>query len=112
LRYSSWRTDRWPPRIRSRRRAGSPCSIGIIGAALTFWLWSYGLEHTMPTRVAITVTLNPVMAMALAVPLLGEAISPRLVIGLLGVVAGIALAAWPFSSQSMPPLAENRTGRL
>jgi drug/metabolite transporter (DMT)-like permease len=87
--------------------------LGVIGAALTFWLWSYGLEHTTPTRVAITVTLNPVMAMALAVPLLGEAISPRLIIGLVGVVAGIAIAAWPRAQRIVSaPLAECPTGRL
>ncbi len=76
--------------------------LGVVGAALTFWLWSYGLEHTTPTRVAVTVTLNPVMAMVLAVPLLGEPVSSRLVIGLVWVIGGIALAAWPLSRPIAP----------
>ncbi|MBV8652238.1 MAG: DMT family transporter [Alphaproteobacteria bacterium] len=76
--------------------------LGIVGAALTFWLWSYGLEHTTPTRVAVTVTLNPIMAMGLAVPLLGEPISSRLIIGLIWVISGIALAAWPLQPRRQP----------
>ena len=33
--------------------------LGIFGGALTFLLWSYALERTTPTRVAISVTVNP-----------------------------------------------------
>ena len=67
--------------------------LGAIGAALTFYLWSYALEPTTPAQVAITVALNPVVAMVLAVPLLGESLSPRLIVGLAAVLGGIALAA-------------------
>jgi drug/metabolite transporter (DMT)-like permease len=69
--------------------------LGIVGAALTFLLWSWGLEYTTPTRVAVTVTLNPVASMVLAALLLGEAVTPRLMLGLVAVMAGIALANWP-----------------
>jgi drug/metabolite transporter (DMT)-like permease len=77
--------------------------LGIFGAALTFWLWNYGLEHTTPTRVAITVTLNPIVAMALAVPLLGEPVTARLLLGLVGVIAGIALTAWQGPAEARAP---------
>ena len=33
--------------------------LGIFGGALTFLLWSHALERTTPTRVAISVTVNP-----------------------------------------------------
>lgn len=69
--------------------------LGVVGAALTFLLWSWGLEYTTPTRVAVTVTLNPVASMVLAALLLGEAVTPRLMLGLVAVIAGIALANWP-----------------
>jgi drug/metabolite transporter (DMT)-like permease len=65
--------------------------LGVVCAALVFWLWSVGLEHTTPTRVAVTVTLNPVSAMILGVVLLGEPLSPPLLGGLAAVAGGIVL---------------------
>jgi drug/metabolite transporter (DMT)-like permease len=47
--------------------------LGVAAGALGLFLWSYGLEHAGPTSVAVTVTLNPVVALALGVALLGEA---------------------------------------
>ncbi len=66
--------------------------LGAVGAALTFWLWSKGLERTTPTRVAITVTVNPMSSMTLGALLLGEPVTMRLVAGLLAVVGGVWLA--------------------
>jgi len=67
--------------------------LGIAGAAVTFMLWSWGLSRTTPTRVAITVALNPVGASLLGIVLLEEPVPPRLVLGLLAVIAGILLAS-------------------
>ncbi len=67
--------------------------LGIGGAALTFYLWSYGLEHTTPTCVATTVTLNPIVAMALGTLLLGEPAPGRLALGLAAVALGIVLVS-------------------
>jgi drug/metabolite transporter (DMT)-like permease len=52
-------------------------------------------ERTAPTRVANTITVNPVTAALLAVPLLGEPIGLNLVPGLVAVVAGSWLASTP-----------------
>ena len=38
--------------------------LGAFGSALTFYLWAFALERTTPTRVAISVTINPVAASA------------------------------------------------
>jgi drug/metabolite transporter (DMT)-like permease len=65
--------------------------LGLGGAALTFFLWGYGLEHTTPTRVATTVTLNPVVAMVLGSLVLGETVPGRLALGVVAIAAGIAL---------------------
>jgi drug/metabolite transporter (DMT)-like permease len=75
----------------------------VIGAALTFMLWSWALERTTPTRVAISVTLNPVSSMALGALWLDESVSLRLMLGLLAVLTGIALAAWPVRAAQTPP---------
>ena len=69
--------------------------LGVFGAALTFMLWSLGLAYATPTLVAITVTLNPVVATVLGVSLLGEPVAARLLLGLAAVAGGIALANRP-----------------
>jgi drug/metabolite transporter (DMT)-like permease len=67
--------------------------LGVLGGALAFYLWTFALERTTPTRVAITMTLNPIAAGIFGVVALAEPITWNLVLGLLMVVAGIWLAA-------------------
>jgi drug/metabolite transporter (DMT)-like permease len=66
--------------------------LGIAGGALAFILWVQALERATPTRVASTMTVNPIAAGLLATQLVGEPITPNLVIGLIAVFAGIWLA--------------------
>lgn len=67
--------------------------LGVFGAALTFFLWVFALERTTPTRVANTITVNPVAAAILAALLLGEPIGPNLIVGVAVVMAGIWIAS-------------------
>jgi drug/metabolite transporter (DMT)-like permease len=66
--------------------------LGAGGGALAFFLWVYALQHASPTRVANTMTINPVVAGLLAAAILGEAITLNLVVGLVAVCAGIFIA--------------------
>ena len=66
--------------------------LGIGGGALAFILWVMALERATPTRVAATMTVNPLAAGLLATQLVGEPITPNLVAGLVAVFAGIWLA--------------------
>jgi drug/metabolite transporter (DMT)-like permease len=72
--------------------------LGFFASASSFYLWVFALERTTPTRVANTITVNPVTAALLAVPLLGEPIGLNLVLGLVAVCAGI----WIASTQRAP----------
>jgi drug/metabolite transporter (DMT)-like permease len=78
-------------------------SLGLFAAALSFYLWVFALERTTPTRVASTITVNPVTAALLAVPLLGEPIGLNLVLGLAAVGAGIWLASTERPSRASSP---------
>jgi len=62
------------------------------GGALAFYLWVFALERASPTRVANTMTVNPLVAALLAAGLLGEPLSVSLFLGLSAVLAGIWLA--------------------
>ncbi|HWA14210.1 MAG TPA: DMT family transporter [Burkholderiales bacterium] len=63
-----------------------------LGGAVTFFLWIWALEHTTPSRVAITVTMNPVSAVILGAFVLSEPVTWRLLVGLAAIILGIALA--------------------
>jgi len=66
--------------------------LGVVGGALAFILWVMALQRASPTRVANTMTVNPVAAALLATPLVGEPITLNLVVGLIAVFAGIWIA--------------------
>jgi drug/metabolite transporter (DMT)-like permease len=66
--------------------------LGVGGGALAFILWVMALERASPTRVAATMTVNPLAAGLLATQLVGEPITPNLVLGLVAVFAGIWIA--------------------
>jgi len=66
--------------------------LGVGGGALAFILWVMALQRATPTRVAATMTVNPIAAGLLATQLVGEPITPNLVIGLVAVFAGIWIA--------------------
>jgi drug/metabolite transporter (DMT)-like permease len=66
--------------------------LGLFGSALTFFLWAFALGRTTPTRVAISVTINPIIAAVLGAMLLGEPLRWNLIAGLLTVFLGIWIA--------------------
>lgn len=66
--------------------------LGVCGGALAFILWVMALQRTTPTRVATTMTVNPVAAALLATQLVGEPFTLDLAIGLVAVFAGIWIA--------------------
>jgi drug/metabolite transporter (DMT)-like permease len=66
--------------------------LGVAGGALAFILWVMALQRASPTRVANTMTVNPIAAALLAYQLIGEAITLDLVLGLVAVFAGIWIA--------------------
>ncbi|MGE0717077.1 MAG: DMT family transporter [Alphaproteobacteria bacterium] len=91
--------------------------LGIVCAALVFWLWALALAHATPTRVAVSVAVNPLAAGLLGAVVLDEAMGASLVVGLAAVTTGIAVATteggaawrmverrrWRPSSRRAPP---------
>lgn len=66
--------------------------LGAFGAALTFYLWAFALERTTPTRVAISVTVNPITASLVGAWLLDEPLRWNLAAGIVAVFAEIWIA--------------------
>jgi drug/metabolite transporter (DMT)-like permease len=63
--------------------------LGVAGGAACFYLWAWALENTTPSRFAVTVTLNPLAATALAALLIGETVTLPMLLGLAAILCGI-----------------------
>jgi drug/metabolite transporter (DMT)-like permease len=89
---SAWRGSFAPVAAFGVPQWGAAVYLGAFGAALTFYLWAFALQRTTPTRVAISVTVNPVTASLVGAILLNEPLSWNLAGGIVAVFAGIWVA--------------------
>ena len=89
---SLWRGSFAPVASFGAPQWGAAVYLGAFGAALTFYLWAFALERTTPTRVAISVTVNPITASLVGAWLLDEPLSLNLMAGIVTVFAGIWIA--------------------
>jgi drug/metabolite transporter (DMT)-like permease len=67
--------------------------LGAGGGAAAFFLWVFALARTTPTRVANTMTVNPIAASLLAAAIVGEPLSLNLAFGMIAVALGIWIAS-------------------
>jgi drug/metabolite transporter (DMT)-like permease len=85
--------------------------LGAFGAALTFYLWAFALERTTPTKVAISVTVNPIAASLVGAALLNEPLRWNLMAGIVTVFAGIWIATTqPRVTQAAEPAVASDAG--
>jgi drug/metabolite transporter (DMT)-like permease len=69
--------------------------LGVLGGAVAFLLWTWALSRLAPTRVAVYVNLNPIVAALLGILLLSEQRSGLFLLGFAAVVGGVLLVNWP-----------------
>ncbi len=63
--------------------------LGLIGAALTYWLWLRGLARLEPTVVAPLGFLSPLVAVGLGVVVMGQTPSPAQAFGMVLVLGSV-----------------------
>jgi drug/metabolite transporter (DMT)-like permease len=66
--------------------------LGVVGAALLYFLWNQGVKYATPAVVALTVCLNPLSAMIFGAWFLEESIQPRAGIAVIVITSGIVIA--------------------
>lgn len=66
--------------------------LGTLGGAFGFALWSWALQRSTPSRVAVFIAINPLTAITLGVLLLNEPVTGQFLFGFIAVVAGIVMA--------------------
>lgn len=69
--------------------------FAAVPTFLGFLTWTWALARVAPTRVTVTVVLNPIAAAIAGAWYLGEAIDPRIVVGLALVTIAIVVVNWP-----------------
>ena len=82
--------------------------VGVIGTGVTYGLWTAALTRLSASNVAVFQYAIPFWSIVLAVLLLGEPITLPLVLGGIGIIAGIAItqrrpAAAPRRSSASEP---------
>lgn len=65
--------------------------LGVIGGAFQFTAYTWALKWLTPTRATVYLTLNPISAIFIAYPVLGETITTSALIGLVCVLSAIFL---------------------
>jgi drug/metabolite transporter (DMT)-like permease len=68
--------------------------IGFFGAAVSYMLWLWALRYTTPTLVAVSLPMNPLMALLWGAVLLGEPVTVSMAVGFALVIVGIATTNW------------------
>jgi threonine/homoserine efflux transporter RhtA len=76
--------------------------LGTVGSAIQFSLFTWALRWLLPSRAVIYLTLSPITAILLAGMMLGEAVTPVLIVGLVFVIAGIFVANWRDADKGAP----------
>lgn len=76
--------------------------LGVIAGALAFFLWTWAVRQSTPTRTAVFLTLNPIAAMSLGAVLLGETITVPFLMGLALVLTGIIVAHVQWRGRHQP----------
>ncbi|MBL8351608.1 MAG: DMT family transporter [Burkholderiaceae bacterium] len=67
--------------------------LGSVAGALQFSLFMWALRWLPPSTTVLYLMLNPVSAMALGVAVLGERVTPQLIVGLLLVIGGVLIGS-------------------
>ena len=101
----------WPTETPSAEAVWSVVVLGLVCTAVAFLIFFRLIAEIGPSRASIITYVNPVVALALGVAILGERVTAGAVAGLLLILAG----SWLSTDGRVPPglaaLATRVTGR-
>ena len=84
--------------------------LGIFGTVLGF-VWYYeGIQKIGPTRASLFINFVPASAVLMAFLILGEPLTPSLLVGALLVIAGVYLTNTTLPAKNRPVAAAGRQG--
>jgi drug/metabolite transporter (DMT)-like permease len=89
----------WPAKVPSAGALGSTVVLGVVCTAAALTILSVLIAEAGPSRATVITYVNPVVAVALGVALLGERPGAGAVAGLLLILAG----SWLATGSGLPP---------
>ena len=82
----------WPQRLPSAAVLGSLAALGVLCTALAFVLFFRLIAEVGPARATVITYVNPAVAVALGVSVLGEPLTPAIVAAFALILSGSVLA--------------------
>jgi len=100
--YAPFAAASWPAATPSREALGSIAILGVVCTAAAFLLFAALIREIGPVRATVITYVNPAVAAALGVLVLGETLTPPMLLGFALAIAGSTLA----TRRPEPPEAE------
>ncbi len=92
----------WPSRLPSAAVLGSLAGLGLLCTALAFVLFFQLIAEVGPARATVITYVNPAVAVALGVSVLGEPLTPVIVASFVLILSGSVLATRPGLPRPQP----------
>jgi drug/metabolite transporter (DMT)-like permease len=99
----------WPPVVPSAAVLWSLAGLGVACTAIAFVLFFQLIAEAGPARATVITYVNPAVAVALGVSVLGEPLTPQIVAAFVLILAGSVLATrsgLPAPAAETPPAAD------
>lgn len=90
--YAPWAALSWPSQVPSPAVLGALAGLGIVCTAIAFVLFFQLIAEIGPTRATVVTYVNPAVAVALGVAVLGEPLTPEIVAAFALILTGSVLA--------------------
>jgi len=97
-----------PSEVPTAEATGSLIVLGLVCTALAFVIFTVLIREASPSRAIVITYVNPVVAVALGVAILGERPGAGAVAGLLLILAG----SWLATDGRLPPGLRRSAGRV
>ena len=101
----------WPTAMPSAQVLASLAGLGVICTALAFVLFFKLIAEAGPARALVITYVNPAVAVALGVAVLGEPLTPAILVAFVLILAGSVLATRPGGRVPPKVAAPARPGR-
>ena len=113
--YAPFAAATWPRQVPAVRVTGSLIGLGVVCTAAAFLVYFALIAEVGPARATVCTYVNPAVAVALGVLVLGERLTPAIGVSFVLILGGSVLATRPGSGRvklAAPPapVAEVRAG--
>ena len=96
----------WPQVLPSARVLAALAALAVVCTALAFVLYFRLIAETGPVRATVITYVNPAVAVALGAAVLGERITPTVLVSFAAILAGSVLATRAPASRTVEQVAD------